>query len=1242
MSTNIFNFGLFFKERKPDQSNNNKQFKGPEAYQVDDKNIFKGREVETQQLLYMVEHNDWCVCYARSGEGKSSLINAGLKPSLLEKQILPIDIRFETDLNSDYLKDVDFDDFVWDKIEKCKNLTIIDTLSINPGQTIKDKLWWKLRSKDFRVMTENSTYRPVIPLLIFDQFEEVFTRPKDLQWTYNFFKWLEELYKDEIPVTEDKGTNLDFCEYSFSKKFKVLLSLRNEYVSELDYWSMEKFFIPSLKNNRYYLKPLTFAAAKDVTQQLKNWPRGIDEDNVIKAATNDKDKFFEVNEEDKTGNQSEGSPCVSALILSLILSKLEENDEFVRQKLIKMEGKENLINNKKEFMENLFDHIYEDALLHCGVGLKSSLRDRLEVELMDDNGRRKRARIEDFEKEKDLAKIIEQLKEKRIVCINNGEVELSHDSICATVARHRTQRIAQLKEQRETAFIAPTLVLFFLWGILWGIRVLLNETTLLQVESMELQRYLWVGETVNLIYIPLLIVTCTKKVKNTPWVSFGGAICNIILLTLLWQGNWSSATNLYCLGTSVVSLVFLIYALRYKKDFNIPFLKTITNNTSFLIYLFALFLFVFIQCIWGDFYSISLIPANSFWGVIILPPLACYITTKIMGPKLIQIDNKEKLLYKAVKFFPHVLYLCLLCLLSCDTAFLHHRFLPYTVLLLVFIVLIYYTCFSFKRTTTPQRVLLAISNFVFFLLVYVANLGYNPLKITYNSAKIVYNWSLVYTLANNGKWGVLDAVSGDTLMPCIMDSSDFSIGGGYCDIKSDAIIKSTWAKTNSELNPSEKTIDSLMMILNNQSPDGSFRYNHKNHMLTGRFWLFSKLERLLKAKENVEDRNDTSIESQISFYSAKVFKELRQANLQYLLSGKPYTLHDIPSFHILDSLQFCNYESVLESTLHPLGEGNLTDMGFHQINRALARTFLLCAIKDKINQKDLKSLFIMSTQYSYLYFAEDASWQMNYNGQFNLPENDSTQTRFYISGKDFKDKAYSYYYMFLQIVSLDISVSLPNHADVIKLQKRIDASFGELLSDENLNEARNLSARRPTMDASQLFANVNINKDNKEGFVNSFLQNVEKLKGYDKKKDKWKKDIDQYAKQTKTRVDQMLADMNRLHVGYKSDDSFERINEKTSIAFISYIERFPMSPYNMGFVRILQALCSSGFYRGYDMNEKVDIVKKLVENNKDLTYDLMIEYGSYENQIKERKEKLEAMSRKMQEIIEASQKSNLK
>lgn len=1232
MSTHNKQFGM-------NQTNINRLFKGPEAYQESDKKIFQGREAETQQLLYMIEHNDWCVCYARSGEGKSSLINAGLIPALRKKRMLPIVIRFEDETDKRHLKNVDFDDFVWNEIKAIKNLTIIDNLAVGPDQAILDKLWWKLRANDFRVMTEDSIYKPVIPVLIFDQFEEVFTKPQNLQWTYNFFKWLEELFRDEIPVNKDNNSNQDLIEHYFPKKFKALFSLRNEYVSELDYWSMERFFIPSLKNNRYYLKPLTIAAAKEVTKQLTNWPRGIDEDDVITAATDDKYKFFEENEEGKAGNHPQGPPCVSALILSLVLSKLEESDDYVRQKLIKMEGKEHSIDNQKEFIENLFDHIYEETLLHCGVGLKSLLRDRLEEELIDDNGRRRRPRIIDLKKVKDLAKVIKQLEKERIVCVNNGEVELSHDSISATVARHRTQRITQLKEQWETAFIVPTLILCFL-ASMFGLMAIFDETTSLYLEKKYAQIALWAVNAINVLFIPLFIVACVKRVKNARWLSFC-FICNISLLLLLWKnGSWP-ATNIFIIVTTFLSFVLSIYAWYNNKSFISPIFKNTIKNVPYLIYLFFILLYTFIECVFGDFYSVSPTPYCSSWGIIVLPPLGCFITTQMLTSDGFVDGSNLKLLNRLKTYLPYVIYLSILCLIASDTAFINHRILPFFLIILVISVLLYYIWFDFKQFSARKRIIASVFNFIFFLGLLIANLGYNPLKITYNSAKIVYNWSLVYTLADNGKWGVVDAIDGDTIIPCVMDSEDFSVGSGYCDVKVDSFIASI-GKVNSNLSPKEKTIDSVMMIINNQSPDGSYRYDCDNHVLVGRFWVYPKLENLLRSKENIKVRQDTSLDLKISFYSAKVYKELRKANLQYLLSGKPYTLNDIPSFSKLDSLQFCNYQSVLESTLGPSGDGNLTDTEFHQINRSLARMFLLCAIKDKINHQDLKSSFLMKTLYSYLYFAEDASWQMNYDGQFVLSPDGVTQTNFHISGVDFKDKAYSYYYMYLQVVSMEVYASFSSFANMIQLQAKIDDSLNELFREEDLNEAKELSMRRYAMDASQLFANFNTNKADNEDFEKSLLQGVEKIKGYYKEQHKWKKDISQYAKQTKKRVDQLLDDMNRLHVGYKTDDSFKRINEKTSAVIISYIERCPMSPYNIGFVRILQALYYVGFYRGYDMTVDVAKVGALVEKNKDLSYQLMNNYEEVDNMMKESKEDLETISRLLQEIIDAGQKPKSK
>lgn len=57
-------------------------FKGPSCYQETDKELFWGREKETQDVFNLVSNSDYCVCCAKSGEGKSSLLNAGLMPKL--------------------------------------------------------------------------------------------------------------------------------------------------------------------------------------------------------------------------------------------------------------------------------------------------------------------------------------------------------------------------------------------------------------------------------------------------------------------------------------------------------------------------------------------------------------------------------------------------------------------------------------------------------------------------------------------------------------------------------------------------------------------------------------------------------------------------------------------------------------------------------------------------------------------------------------------------------------------------------------------------------------------------------------------------------------------------------------------------------------------------------------------------------------------------------------------------------
>ena len=72
-------------------------FLGLQPYTEDDAYRFKGRTEESQELFRLIVRNDFTVCYAESGEGKTSLLNAGVFPLLRENMNFPIAITFTSD-----------------------------------------------------------------------------------------------------------------------------------------------------------------------------------------------------------------------------------------------------------------------------------------------------------------------------------------------------------------------------------------------------------------------------------------------------------------------------------------------------------------------------------------------------------------------------------------------------------------------------------------------------------------------------------------------------------------------------------------------------------------------------------------------------------------------------------------------------------------------------------------------------------------------------------------------------------------------------------------------------------------------------------------------------------------------------------------------------------------------------------------------------------------------------------------
>lgn len=409
-------------------------YKGPKYYEETDKDIFFGRDKETQELYYLVENSDFCVCYAESGEGKSSLINAGLSPRLRENDFLPVRIILSDDKFNADLSIEDFYNLVLeaiklsvkkenDKEDETKRFRYISYFSLESDESLSEGLGWKLRNIELR----GDSFHKITPVIIFDQFEEVFSKAKNINWTNNFFSWLEKLYDDAYysPSANQQ------------KQFKVLLSMRSDYISELDYWSMAKYFMPSLKNNRYCLRPLTIKSANEISKMLPAEKlHDLSYESVVEYAKIEKAK--NITDKDKD------LPCVSAFVLSLLLTSL--NEKVQRTAQIEHFGKNN------DFFFGLINQYYESSLNQSGI-TSNEERDLLEDMLVDDNGVRKRMPKKSFSFISENK--INQLARNRIINVINDYIELTHDKLVFVVTEHRKERRLLLElENKKLEIVA--------------------------------------------------------------------------------------------------------------------------------------------------------------------------------------------------------------------------------------------------------------------------------------------------------------------------------------------------------------------------------------------------------------------------------------------------------------------------------------------------------------------------------------------------------------------------------------------------------------------------------------------------------------------------------------------------------------------------------------------------------------------------------------------------------------------
>jgi hypothetical protein len=74
-----------------------KPYKGPESYQVEDGELFHGRDAEADQLIAKILSSRFTLLHAQSGAGKTSLLNARIIPGLEQRGWFPVRVLLQDD-----------------------------------------------------------------------------------------------------------------------------------------------------------------------------------------------------------------------------------------------------------------------------------------------------------------------------------------------------------------------------------------------------------------------------------------------------------------------------------------------------------------------------------------------------------------------------------------------------------------------------------------------------------------------------------------------------------------------------------------------------------------------------------------------------------------------------------------------------------------------------------------------------------------------------------------------------------------------------------------------------------------------------------------------------------------------------------------------------------------------------------------------------------------------------------------
>lgn len=221
------------------------RYPGLQPFEKKDAALFYGRERESRDLYAQVMVEKLVVLFAKSGMGKSSLLNAGLAPLLDKTNLLPLRIRLSNvavPLEEQFLQELERDEL--------DGAVALDATLRQNGAP----LWEQIKAAQF---TKNGA--AAVPLFILDQFEEVFTLYTPAQ-RQRFAEELADLangnppdgYLERLRARIAAGERLDVPALEASPRCKFIFAIRSDLLHLLNALTP---LIPDIMRSRFELLP---------------------------------------------------------------------------------------------------------------------------------------------------------------------------------------------------------------------------------------------------------------------------------------------------------------------------------------------------------------------------------------------------------------------------------------------------------------------------------------------------------------------------------------------------------------------------------------------------------------------------------------------------------------------------------------------------------------------------------------------------------------------------------------------------------------------------------------------------------------------------------------------------------------------------------------------------------------------------------------------------------------------------